>query len=98
MLLSTIQTVPTERSQRMGIRKHSRKFSAALFSVMTCVMAMILSATTSAQQATKRTIVHAGKLLDVKTGKVLTNQAIVIEGGKIASIVAAAEIKASPGD
>src|ERR1039457_2068868 len=33
-----------------------------------------------------RTIVRAGKLLDVRTGKTLTNQAIVIEGGKIVSV------------
>lgn len=33
-----------------------------------------------------RTIVRAGKLLDVRTGKTLTNQAIVIEDGKIVSV------------
>ncbi len=85
----------------MGIREHSWKFSAASFCGMTFLIAMsliILTATTSAQQTTKRTIVHAGKLLDVKTGKVLTNQAIVIEGGKIVSVVATSEAKASAGD
>jgi imidazolonepropionase-like amidohydrolase len=42
-----------------------------------------------AQQATPaltRTVVKAGKLLDVRTGKTLTNQVIVIEGGKIVSV------------
>jgi imidazolonepropionase-like amidohydrolase len=42
-----------------------------------------------AQQAAPpptRTIVRAGKLLDVRTGKTLTNQAIVIEDGKIVSV------------
>ena len=33
-----------------------------------------------------RTVVRAGKLLDVRTGKTLTNQAIVIEDGKIVSV------------
>ena len=85
----------------MGIRKKSRKFIAASFRVMAFAIAMswiILSVTSSAQQAARRTIVHAGKLLDVKTGKVLTNQAIVIEGDKIVSIVATSEAKASARD
>ena len=41
----------------------------------------------SAQQATPtRTIIYVGHLLDVKTGKTLTNQQIVIEGDKIVSV------------
>src|SRR6516225_7203312 len=47
------------------------------------------AATALAQQAASspaRTIVRAGKLLDVRTGKTLTNQAIVIEDGKIVSV------------
>ena len=39
-----------------------------------------------AASAPSRTIVRAGKLLDVRTGKTLTNQAIVIEDGKIVSV------------
>jgi imidazolonepropionase-like amidohydrolase len=33
-----------------------------------------------------RTVIRAGKLLDVRTGKTLTNQAIVVENGKITSV------------
>src|SRR5580700_7330955 len=36
--------------------------------------------------ASSRVVVHAGKLLDVRSGKTLTDQAIVIEGGKIVSV------------
>ncbi len=39
-----------------------------------------------AAPAPSRTIVRAGRLLDVRTGKTLTNQAIVIEDGKIVSV------------
>jgi imidazolonepropionase-like amidohydrolase len=49
----------------------------------------------SAQQ---RTIVRAGKLLDVKTGRIETNQAIVIGGDKIVSIGPASSIKVSAAD
>ena len=48
-----------------------------------------LSASATAQepsQAAGRVIVHAGKLLDVRSGKTLTDQAIVIDGGKIVSV------------
>jgi imidazolonepropionase-like amidohydrolase len=36
--------------------------------------------------APARTIIRAGRLLDVRSGKTLTNQAIVIEDGKIVSV------------
>jgi len=51
--------------------------------------ATLAIATAFAQQAAPappRTIIRAGHLLDVRTGKTLTDQAIVIEDGKIASV------------
>jgi len=45
-----------------------------------------------------RTVIRAGKLLDVRSGKTLTDQAIVIEGDKIASVGAAADVKTSASD
>ncbi len=41
---------------------------------------------TASRSVRLRTIVHAGNLLDVRTGKTLTNQTIVIENGKIVSV------------
>lgn len=35
----------------------------------------------------QRTIIHAGKLIDVKSNKVLENQSIIVEGEKIISVV-----------
>jgi imidazolonepropionase-like amidohydrolase len=59
--------------------------SAKLFCSL--LIALALTPTAFAQQpARTRTIVRAGKLLDVRTGKTLTNQAIVIEDGKIVSV------------
>ncbi|HEY6185631.1 MAG TPA: amidohydrolase family protein [Terriglobales bacterium] len=55
----------------------------------------LLPATTIAQSS-KRVIVRAGKLLDVKSGKTLTNQTIVIEGDKIVSI--GSDAKTTPAD
>jgi imidazolonepropionase-like amidohydrolase len=41
-------------------------------------------------------VVRAGRLLDVKTGNTLQNQAIVIEGDKIVSVGPAGSVKAAP--
>ena len=49
--------------------------------------AVLISFTLSAQTpASSRTIIRAGHLLDVRTGKMLANQTIVVENGKIVSV------------
>jgi imidazolonepropionase-like amidohydrolase len=48
--------------------------------------------------APKRTVVHPGRVLNVRTGELRANQAIVIEGDKIVQIAAASEVKAGAGD
>lgn len=62
------------------------------------VVLLALAATTSAQTSGKRTIIHAGKFLDVKTGKIETNQAIVIEGDKIVSVGPSSAVQPSGTD
>jgi imidazolonepropionase-like amidohydrolase len=52
----------------------------------------------TAQQSTNRVVIKAGHLLDVRTGKALSNMAVVIEGDKIVSIGPVADLKAAPGD
>jgi imidazolonepropionase-like amidohydrolase len=58
-----------------------------------CVLVLMVSSLTWAQtaqdQPVKHVVIHAGHLLDVKTGKTLANQTIVIEGDKIVSVGAA---------
>src|SRR5450755_2080275 len=46
-------------------------------------------------QAAQPVVVHAGHVLDVKSGKLLANQTLVIEDGKIVSMGASADAKAS---
>jgi len=50
-----------------------------------------------AQQSSRNAVIHihAGHVLDVKTGKMLSNQTVVIEDGKILRVEAADETKAS---
>jgi adenine deaminase len=50
------------------------------------VLGLFATAQGPAAKTSGRLVVHAGKLLDVHSGKTLTDQAIVIEGGKIVSV------------
>jgi imidazolonepropionase-like amidohydrolase len=50
--------------------------------------ALTLFALAFATHAAERSTVHAGRMIDVETGKVLVDQAIAIEGGKVVSISA----------
>jgi imidazolonepropionase-like amidohydrolase len=62
------------------------QLAKSLFFLLTAWLAV---ATAPAQQPAAvptRTVIRAGRLLDVRTGKILTNQAIVIENGKIVSV------------
>src|SRR5713101_3229110 len=69
--------------------------------VIASVVAILagMAVTTSAQApAAKRTVIRAGHVLNVRTGELRANQAIVIEGEKIAQIAPSSEVTAAPGD
>jgi imidazolonepropionase-like amidohydrolase len=48
--------------------------------------------------APKRTVIRAGHVLNVRTGELRANQAIVIEGDKIEKVAPSSEVTAAPGD
>ena len=73
-------------------RMLSRWLNASFFFV-----ALTLAVTCSAQQSA-RTIIRAGKLLDVRSGKLLADQAVVIEEGKIVSVGPASDAKPTSSD
>ena len=54
---------------------------------------LVLGCVYSIAQTTRHVAVHAGRLLDVKTGKMLADQTLVIEDRRIVSIAASAEAK-----
>jgi imidazolonepropionase-like amidohydrolase len=60
-----------------------------------CAVAVVLvvGGVYSIAQTTRQVAVHAGRLLDVKTGKMLADQTLVIEDGRIVSMAASAEAK-----
>jgi imidazolonepropionase-like amidohydrolase len=69
----------------------------ALRSLVVFLLAVCMAGAQNAPQAAaKRVVVRAGRLLDVKSGRTLTDQAIVIEGDKIVSVAPASQAKAAP--
>ncbi|HXY25605.1 MAG TPA: amidohydrolase family protein, partial [Candidatus Acidoferrum sp.] len=68
--------------------------SALCFAMLLGMVNVALAQSPSA----KRTVIHPGRLLDVKTGELRTNQAILIEGEKIVQVGPASEVKATAGD
>jgi imidazolonepropionase-like amidohydrolase len=66
-----------------------------LLAVLCC---MVCSSLMFAQSSTQRTLVRAGHLLDVKTGKVLDAQTIVVTGDTITSVGATSSLPAQTGD
>src|SRR5712691_988894 len=63
-------------------------------SMMAAVALLALAGEMIAQQSSKSVVIHAGHVLDVKTGKMLADQALIIEDGKITRVGAFAETKA----
>ena len=70
----------------MRLDRRAMLFVFVLFSIS-------MAAAQSAGVA-KAVVIHAGRLLDVKTGKTLTGQTIIIQGDKIASVGSDAQIPA----
>ncbi len=57
-----------------------------LHTVLAVAAALAFFGQSAAQQSSNLVAIHAGHLLDVKTGKLLPDQTIVIEDGRIASV------------
>jgi imidazolonepropionase-like amidohydrolase len=61
---------------------------------MLVVTLLALSVPLVAQQSSRSVVLHAGHVLDVKTGKLLSDQTLLIEDGKIVSFGASTDTKA----
>jgi imidazolonepropionase-like amidohydrolase len=79
-----------------AVRKMSRR-GMTIAVVLTMLFGVALTARAQAPAA-KRTVIRAGHVLNVRTGELKANQAIVIEGDKIAQIASSNEVKAAAGD
>src|SRR5262245_59710049 len=80
--------------------RSAQRFAKLLLSIPATLLLLAAIVPGAGAQATssKRTIIRAGRVLDVRTGDVRTNQAIVIEGERSSQVAPSGEVKASPGD
>ncbi len=78
----------------------SKQKLAAFVCLMFGAIGMVVHGTSQQYEktATKRTLVRAGHLLDVKTGKLMDAQTVVVLGDTIQSIAPTASVQAQPGD
>jgi imidazolonepropionase-like amidohydrolase len=74
------------------------KRKSFVFALLAAVGAVTALAQPAAQSPARRTLVRAGHLLDIKTGKLLDGETIVVVGDTIQSIAPTAEVQAQPGD
>ncbi|HET9994870.1 MAG TPA: amidohydrolase family protein [Candidatus Acidoferrum sp.] len=79
--------------------KGSRQiFKLGMSIAMAALLAGMAVSVSAQAPAATRTILRPGRVLDVRTGELRANQAIVVEGDKITQIAPAAEVKAAAGD
>ncbi len=81
----------------LGAARGIRRCVAAIALVLAVLAATAITASAQAP-APKRTVIRAGRVLNVRTGELRANQAIVIEGDKIAKIAPSSEVTAAAGD
>src|SRR5215469_3059323 len=77
-----------------------RRFSIALLFTMTFLAVASVSSSAQANPTVggKRTLIKAGHVLDVKTGKLADAQTIVVVGDTIRSIAPSASVASQAGD
>ena len=82
---------------RARTQRKIRQWRVAIVAALTTIVGMAITA--SAQAPTpKRTVIRAGRELNVRTGELRSNQTIVIEGDKISQIAPSSEVKTTAGD
>jgi imidazolonepropionase-like amidohydrolase len=89
--------IPSQKSNQYISLGGTMNKMIGTFSIMTLIVAgaSLSMAQERAAQPGKKIILHVARLLDVKTGTVLSDQVIVIEGDKIATVGQAKSVKAT---
>src|SRR5258706_923137 len=80
-----------------GTRREIRGWGV-VFAVVLATLAGTAITASAQTPVPKRTVIRAGRVLNVRTGELRANHAIVIEDDKIAQIAPSSEVKAAAGD
>ena len=70
-----------------------RKIRVAVLAIGLCCLGLFCVGETAMTQAGRRVAVHAGHVLDVKSGKMLADQTLLIEDGKVVAVSATSQAK-----
>src|SRR5436309_798310 len=106
-ILAALRKPNSQRGAWMKLFKHSKSYArtspeisrwGAGFVAILMILAGMAITTVAQAQAPKRTVIRAGRVLNVRTGELRANQAIVIEGDKISQLSPSAEVRAAVGD
>jgi imidazolonepropionase-like amidohydrolase len=84
--------------QNSSLRSETARGVHRMLMAVAAILAMLLGLQEAARaqaEKPKRTVIRAGRVLDVRTGALRTSQAIVIDGDKITQIVSSADAPAS---
>jgi imidazolonepropionase-like amidohydrolase len=93
---SVIPSISLDGCAQIALYTKLERLMKRILGSVIFVIALLAIATLSiAQQSSARVVIHAGHALDVKTGKLLADQTLVIEDGKIVSMGAGADAKTS---
>jgi imidazolonepropionase-like amidohydrolase len=71
---------------------------AVIFALLLLILPGLTGMAYGQAPAAKKTILRAGRMLDVRTGQIRTNLAIVIDGDKITKIAPSSEVQAAGGE
>src|SRR5467141_2651799 len=81
----------------VGARRGIGRRAMTIAAILAALAGMAITASAQAP-APKRTVIRAGRVLNVRTGELRANHAIVIEDDKVSQIAPSSEVKASAGD
>jgi imidazolonepropionase-like amidohydrolase len=88
----------TQNAEVFGRSKRKMHPWCVLAALSILVHLVVAGSVTAQGDTVKRTVIRPGRVLDVRTGELRTNQAIVIEGDKIAQMAPAGEVRVGAGD
>src|SRR5580658_4930460 len=82
----------------MGLGQFATLSRIAMFRTCPCIILAAASCSFAQTPAPGRTLIRAGRVVDVRTGQEAADQTVVVEGDKISSIGATSATAAQPGD
>jgi imidazolonepropionase-like amidohydrolase len=88
----------TQNAEVFGRSKRKMHPWCVLAALSILVHLVVAGPVTAQGDTVRRTVIRPGRVLDVRTGELRANQAIVIEGDKIAQMAPAGEVRVAPGD